>query len=56
MDIRAASEMGGLLEEDGVWAKDLTDIDRDFELLGGKDRVHDRDVRCGEVRRDGEDE
>lgn len=65
--------MSSLLKEDSVWAKDLTDIDRDLlerseavarlqwervahELLRGKNRVHDRDIRCGEVRRDGEDE
>jgi hypothetical protein len=30
VDVGATSEMGGLLEKDGVWAKDLADVDRDF--------------------------
>jgi len=27
-----------------------------YKVLGGKDRVHDRDVRGGEIGGDGEDE
>lgn len=44
MEIRAASEMGGLLEEDGIGTKNLTSIYGDLQLLGRKDGVHDGNV------------
>ena len=71
MDVGAAGQMGSLLEEEGVGAVDLADIDGDvlwdvrgcenagketYKVLGRKDRVHDRDVRGGEIGGDGEDE
>jgi hypothetical protein len=50
IEIRAAGEMGGLLEEDGLRAGYLTGVYCYFELLCGKDGVHDGDVRGREVR------
>jgi hypothetical protein len=44
IEIGAASEMGGLLEENGIGTKDLTCIYRDLQFLGRKDSVHDGDV------------
>jgi len=72
IEIGAAGEMGGLLEEDGVGPQNLAGINRDFlgqtmngeakhendayQFLGGKYRVHDRDVCSGQVWRHGQDE
>lgn len=51
MDVRATSQVGSLLEKDGVWAEDLTDIDRDFLVgvsSGGGQRVCVRTSFCAE--------
>ena len=71
VDVGATGQMGSLLEEEGVGAVDLADVDGDvlwdvrrggnegqetYKVLGRKDRVHDRDVGGGEVGGDGEDE
>lgn len=44
------------MEEHSVRSVHLANVDGDFEFLGGEDGVHDGDVGCGEVGRDGEDE
>jgi len=49
IEIRTTSEVGGLLEEDGIGAKYLTGIYCYFQFLGGKDGVHDGDVRRGQI-------
>ena len=35
---------------------DLVGLDGTYQFLSRKDRIHDRNVRCGEIGRDGKDQ
>jgi len=54
--VNPVGEMSGLLKEDGVFGRDLTDIDGDSGFLGREDAVHHWDVLSRCVGGDAEDQ